>query len=121
MVYKCTRQHFDLVSTDYYAQELKYQNVIDGGNNLTALNAKVIISNHGGSYDIQLPEIAGNNSKGEVFFYRPSNSSEDFRIPLSTNYIEVPKSKLLSGLYKVKVTWTANGKAYFDEQALVVK
>ncbi len=33
MVYMCTRQHFDLVAPDYYAQELQYQKVIDGTNN----------------------------------------------------------------------------------------
>lgn len=121
MVYKCTLQHYDLVSSDYYAQELKYQNVIDGHNNLQALNQKVIISNLGDKYDIQLPVAGGNISNGEVFFYRPSNASGDLKIPVASNNIQVTKSKLTEGLYKVKITWTAGGKAYYDEQSLIVR
>jgi hypothetical protein len=121
MVYRCTQQHYDLVSSDYYAQELKYQEVIDGSNNMLALNQKITILDAGNSYTIELPAAAGTAPNGEVYFYRPSNAAGDFRVPLTSGKIEVPKRKMLTGLYKVKVTWTNSDKKYFDEQTLTVK
>jgi hypothetical protein len=121
MVYRCTQQHYDLVSSDYYAQELKYQEVIDGSNNVLALKQKIVITDAGQTYTIELPGAAGSSPSGEVYFYRPSNAAGDFRVPLATGKIEVPKSKMIAGLYKVKVSWTNNDKKYFDEQTLTVK
>jgi hypothetical protein len=121
MVYRCTQQHFDLVSSDYYAQELKYQEVIDGSSNLKALNQKITIADAGNAFTIELPVAAGNAPKGEIYFYRPSNAAGDFRIQITPGKIEVPKSKMLTGLYKVKVTWTNGDKKYFDEQTLTVR
>lgn len=121
MVYMCTRQHFDLVSEDYYAQELKYQQVIDGVNNTKDLKEQVTIDQSGSSVSIRLP--TGNTAfeKGEVLFYRPSNSGADFTVAISSNVIEVPKEKMHAGLYKVKINWTAEGKHFYDEQSLDIK
>jgi nitrogen fixation protein FixH len=121
MVYKCTMQHYDLVSGDYYAQELKYQDVIDGKNNLVALNEKVVIQNNGDVYDITLPAAAGKITGGEVFFYKPNSAAGDFRVPVVSGNVQVAKTKMAHGMYKVKITWNAGGKEYYDEQPLMVK
>ena len=121
MVYKCTRQHFDLVSEDYYAQELKYQQVIDGTNNTRDLNEKVVIEQTNGLVTIILPGSDHTVEKGEILFYRPSNSSSDFTIPVTSNTIQVSKEKMLTGLYKIKTNWIVDKKHFYDEQNLVVK
>jgi hypothetical protein len=121
MVFLCTRQHYDLVSADYYAQELKYQNVIDGANNTKALKEKVLIAQTESAVNITMPASQPVIEKGEMFFYRPSDARRDFTIPFSTNTIQVGREKLSAGLYKVKITWTVSGKQYFDEQSLYVK
>lgn len=121
MVYKCTRQHYDLVSGDYYEKELKYQEVIDGSNNLEALNRKVVIDNTGDTCYIRIPVNASLDAKGEVFFYRPSNAAGDLRLQITANEAAVPRAKLYAGLYKVKSAWTAGDKKYYDEQTLVVR
>lgn len=121
MVYKCTQQHFDLVSSDYYSQELKYQEVIDGSNNLQALNQKIVIADAGDVYTIELPAAAATAPEGQVYFYRPSNAAGDLKLPITSSKIEVPKSKIFAGLYKVKVNWINGDKKYFDEQSLNVK
>ena len=121
MVYKCTRQHYDLVSADYYAQELKYQDVINGSNNLQALNQKIVIGDAGDNYTIQLPVSGNGSANGEVFVYRPSNAAADFKVPVTSNLVSIPKNKMAGGLYKIKMSWSDGQKNYFDEQSLTVK
>ena len=121
MVYMCTRQHFDLVADDYYAQELKYQKVIDGTNNTKNLNQPVLINQSSQSISIVLPTAVMELEKGNILFYRPSNSASDFSIDITSNKTDVSKEKMKAGLYKVKINWTAKGKDYYDEQSLVIK
>ena len=121
MVYMCTRQHFDLVSEDYYAQELKYQQVIDGANNTKDLKQAVVIDQSGSSINIKLPTDNSVFEKGEILFYRPSNSLSDFTVPVISNNTQVSKEKLHAGLYKVKINWSAGNIHFYDEQSLVIK
>lgn len=119
MVYLCTLQHYDLVTPDYYAQELKYQEVIDGKNNLEALGKKVEINQTANLVSVQLPTDI-TDGKGEVKFYRPDNASLDFNMTLSEgNTVMVPAAKLKTGLYKVKSVWMHDGKRYYDEQTFI--
>jgi hypothetical protein len=121
MVYKCTRQHFDLVSDDYYAQELKYQQVIDGTNNTKDLQQPVRIDQSSSVITIKLPTVSTSLENGEILFYRPSNSASDFKVAVKSGATEVSKEKMHAGLYKVKINWTAEGKHFYDEQSLVIK
>jgi len=121
MVYMCTRQHFDLVSADYYAQELKYQQVIDGTNNTRDLNEKVVIDQTSGVITITLPASNRTIESGDILFYRPSNSSSDFTIPVTSNTIQVSKGKMHAGLYKIKINWSVDKKIFYDEQSLIIK
>ncbi|MEQ1555036.1 MAG: FixH family protein, partial [Ferruginibacter sp.] len=41
MVFKSSSQNTDLVTTDYYAKELKYQDKIDEQNRVSALTAPI--------------------------------------------------------------------------------
>jgi hypothetical protein len=120
MVYMCTRQHFDLVSSDYYAQELKYQQVIDGTKNTSELEEPIVIKQSSNSIDIALPASQKSIENGKAFFYRPSDASKDFTEAFTSNNFRVDKSKLIAGLYKVKITWTESGKDFFDEHSLYI-
>ncbi|HSR38414.1 MAG TPA: FixH family protein [Phnomibacter sp.] len=116
MVYLCTQQHYDLVTPDYYAQELKYQEVIDGQNNLQALGKKVEINATENLVTVQLP-MNVSDGKAEVRFYRPDNASLDFNMTIKDgNSIMVPAAKFKTGVYKVKSIWMHEGKRYYDEQ-----
>lgn len=120
MVYLCTRQHFDLVTADYYEQELKYQQVIDGQNNEMALEKQTTVVMHSELVTVTLPmdKIDG---EGKVLFYKPDNSKFDITIPLEgKTEVSVPLSQLAKGIYKVKASWQHNGKPYFNEQSLYV-
>ena len=118
MVYLCTQQHYDLVTPDYYAQELKYQEVIDGQRNLQALGKPVSVTQTTSLITVALP-LERIDGQGVVKFYRPDNADLDFEIDLAgNNSVMVPSNKLKTGVYKVKTAWMHEGKRYYDEQTL---
>jgi hypothetical protein len=120
-VFLCTRQQFDLVAPDYYAQELKYQDVIDGKNNANLLAKGISLSASNDTILVHLPveELRGG---GEIYFYRPDNASLDFKMKFVNNaIIAIPTSKLAKGTYNVKATWTNDSKPYFHELTYTVQ
>ena len=47
LVYKASSQKFDLVTKDYYEQELKYQDVSDESANTAKLSAPLVVERSG--------------------------------------------------------------------------
>src|SRR5690606_1579223 len=72
------RQDFDLVTPDYYEQEINYQQVIDADKNLATLTEKVGIDIQSTSVNITFPSaFAGQKIDGTVHFYSPVNKKWD--------------------------------------------
>jgi len=69
LVYKAMNTKSDLVSKEYYKEELKYQEKIDGMNNAAKLSA-VKIEQDLAAIRIQLPaEQKGAEVYGDIYFY----------------------------------------------------
>ncbi|MDE3125013.1 MAG: FixH family protein, partial [Bacteroidota bacterium] len=69
LVYKSVHTKIDLVSTDYYKEELRFQKQIDGTHNANLLSA-VKVEQTDSSIAIQFPnELRGTNLEGEAWFY----------------------------------------------------
>ena len=121
LAYKASQQNFDLVTDNYYAEELKYQDVIDQKGNVALLSEPPKISHSLNSVSIQLPkEFADKNVQGEIFLYRPSDAAKDIRQNFSTEdgVYQLHLNKELSGTYELKLSWQANGKKYYEEKRL---
>lgn len=122
MVYMCTRQHYDLVTPDYYAKELKYQEVINASGNANALAEAVKVVQTAEVVEVVLPKMDVALEEGKVVFYRPDNASLDFTEVVSTEgRLVVGKSRFRSGMYKAKSSWKAGGKTYYNEQSLFIQ
>lgn len=121
MVYMAVSQKFDLVTPDYYNQELKYQEVIEGKTNSNLMKEQVKIIVENGVVNVVFPSALGSLDSGVVLFYRPDNAAFDWSSKLGTslNY-QFDGKKLAYGNYKVKLTYIAQGKKYFDEQSLFI-
>lgn len=115
-------QKVDLVSSDYYEKELKFQDKIDGANNFNQLNAPISLKAKQKLIEINFPtEFAAKSIKGNVWVYRPSDASLDIKDSISINASgqqNIFSEKLKRGLYKVQLEWTMDGKKYFNEQDL---
>lgn len=123
MVYRTMQVNVDLVTKDYYEEELKYQEVIDAAKNANALTGRVQISQDGKNILLQLPkELNLQGVGGTIHFYCPADASKDRELPLAAdlNGLQVidTEKKILPGNYKVKVSWTANQTAYYQETHL---
>lgn len=124
MVYRALSTKYDLVSKDYYKDELRYQERIDGVKNAFALDS-VTISQDASTIQIKLPkEHKGYAVKGEVLFYCITDDSKDFKLPLQVDSSAtqvVMKKQLQKAPYQVKLNWQVGKDAFYNEQKLIVQ
>ena len=107
--------HHDLVTKDYYQDELQYQDEIDAEENANNLSIKVQSKRTSEGYVIMFPEnLDLNKIKGNVFLYRPSNKLLDFDLPLvlSESNLLIPDKRLLEGRWNITVKWEYEGETY---------
>ena len=112
----------DMVTENYYAKDLVYQNEIDAEKKANSLTSKIKIEKSSKGLHIYFPEeLQEKNVSGSIQMYRPSNEKLDFQIPLqienSTMLIE--DSKLVGGSWKVTIAWEMDGGQYLFKKAIV--
>lgn len=113
------RANHDLVTEDYYRQELAYQKEIDAQNNATNDIVNLELKKQANGLQIVFPKnLNPNKIQGTVSLYRPSNKQLDFDLPisLSNNHLLIPDKRLLDGRWDIKVNWVYNGKEYLHKE-----
>jgi nitrogen fixation protein FixH len=112
----------DLVTEQYYQEELHYQDEIDAGQNLANLEEKLIVKKTLEGLKIEFPNsFFPKEIKGKVFLYRPSNKQLDFEIPISISntYLLVPEKRLLDGRWNIKISWSHKNTSYLFKKELI--
>lgn len=121
LVYKAVNTKFDLVSKDYYTDELRYQDKIDGIKNANAISA-VTIQQNADALEISLPaEMKGKTVSGELWLYCPTDAGKDRRIKIDANtaaIFRIPKNQLVKGNFMARLNWEAEKAKYYTEKAL---
>ncbi|MBK8552055.1 MAG: FixH family protein [Ignavibacteria bacterium] len=114
----------DLVSENYYEQEIKYQDQIDILKDSFFLDEKISITTDIDFIILKIPDMKDlQNLKGEIHFYRTSDAKKDFKInfnPDSEGIQKVSAAELDKGLWKVKLSLTDGGKKYFVEKNIFI-
>jgi nitrogen fixation protein FixH len=124
MVYKSMSKNVDLVASNYYEKELKYQEQINKINNTNALAVPLKVTVNAESIELEYPPAVSHDITGEVAFYRPSDSKNDFKIPVKTdndNKQVISTTSLRKGMWKLKVNWKSGGKDYFNEEKVMIQ
>ncbi len=122
MVIASRFQRSDLVTRDYYEQEIRYQEQVDRlartaahGHALdirfdTALNAVIV----------QFPTtVAGSNVSGKIALFRPANAAYDKTFDIS---IDAANRQILScdrlprGMWRIKIAWRIDSEEYYTEE-----
>jgi hypothetical protein len=116
----CMRQHIGLVTSDYYVDELKYQEQIARIRNADSLVVKPEIRRDG-NYLIVHFDGFNDMQNGDLKLFRPSDPTLDrqFIFPPATGaqrYLSV--DGLRKGMYRAKMQWTIRGKEFFFEQMI---
>ena len=112
----------DLVTEDYYKQELKYQNDIDKEKNAKTLSANLKWQKTENGMLISFPEnLEPSNISGKVFLYRPSNKQLDFEttFSLSNHNLLIPDKRLLDGRWNIKIDWSYKGNNYLYKEEIL--
>lgn len=119
MVTMAMRQQVDLVSKDYYEQELKFQDKIDIVKRTSALETPLTWKLKKEGLELTFPRLSQQNTiSGSIYFFRPSDASMDktLEIKADTNAIRMISTKgLKRGLYKIQIDWNANDSEYYNE------
>lgn len=110
----------ELVTENYYEEEIKYQDRIDESNSAQELNREVI------TYDVQSKVLEldlPNGTKGSLQLFRPSDSSLDQKIKIEVTHsgkTAVPVELLESGYWKVQLNWSENGVDHYQEKKITI-
>lgn len=112
----------ELMSDDYYKDELNYQQEIDKLNNATELKQNITYKKVDSGLLISFPkEFEASKIKGTINFQRGSNSKIDFIIPIELETLDflIENGKLVEGRWDIKIDWTANNKAYLFKEKIM--
>ena len=123
LVIASSRQHFDLVSKNYYDAELGYQKVIDAGKNQSALSAAINVHANATAVSLDLPpEFSGKQVSGDIEFYSPVNAEWDrnFKLSAQNNSITINRSSLQNTKYVIKINCVVEGKSYYQESEILL-
>lgn len=118
---KANNEKFDLVTKDYYGEELKYQQVIDQSANANALSMPVQTEIINNELIIHFPvEMKDKNIEGDFYLYYAADATKDFRKKFATNTLEFkqPLPTGIKGMYQLKLSWVADGKKYYHEKKI---
>ena len=108
-----------LVRNDYYEQELSFQKQIDGQRRAANVELTLAYDRLTQSVAVRLPR---NTEKGSIYLYRPSNASLDREIALKLGEDEekIDLRGFEAGLWKIRLTWLADGLEYMRETTIVL-
>jgi hypothetical protein len=125
LVVMACAQKADLVSPDYYEQEIRFQSHLDRTARTETLGALVSYRPDIRKVWIELPKsMTSEKPVGQISLYRPSAAGLDRHIPFEPDAqgIQVlDASALAPGFWKVRVAWTSAGQDYFLERSINVR
>ncbi len=118
------RQDFDLVSKDYYSEELKYQNIINASKNQSKLSEAISLKQTSQNIQITFPEEFRNSTlKGTIHFYSQVNARWDRIYNIETNAegcYNIPTKELQETSYLVKLKWNTGNREYYQETPIKI-
>ena len=124
LVVICVREDFQLVSADYYQQELNFQEQIVQTQNVQDLEVKPELDYSEATRELKLifpTALSQAIVEGEIKFFRPSNANQDFTTVLVLNREgkqTVDVNDHQRGLWMIKLSWTDDQKDYYMEEKI---
>lgn len=119
-----TSNNADLVSDNYYEEELEYQKIIDAKHNAAKLKQLPTQKLTTNGIEITFPEnIVVDGNKVNFVLFRTEDSNLDVKkeITLHHNYFIIPSKVISKGSYTLKLRWTENKKPYQVDYDIVWK
>lgn len=124
LVYKSMNSNYDMVSKEYYKEELGYQQIIDAANRTVALKDSISYHADQRQLVISLPaDIHQNEVEADAHFYCAYDAKKDRKMKVNfKNGISAPifLSEIGEGIYTLKLKFNANGQQYYQEKPISI-
>lgn len=124
MVYRCMKVPVNLVSKEYYRDEIAFQEVIDSRAKTNALGSKIKLSETKNAIGLTLPdEMKQQKVEGKILLYYPANARYDRQFVLQTDsaaFQSLSKETLVPGKYVIKISWKSAGINYYSEEPFTI-
>lgn len=125
-VVKSFGEDVSLVSKDYYAKEIAYQDQINT-EILTKQLQKEVKSEIDPSgekmvFYFPLDTVNPKPIKGEILFFRPSSAGEDWSIPVDLDgkgMQEVSLAGKMKGMWRVQTRWSEGSLEFYTERQIM--
>jgi hypothetical protein len=122
LVWKSTQTKFDLVSEDYYAQEVGYQKKLDARAATAELVEKPVISVTPEAILLFFPQsFSGKHISAELQLYNAANAALDKKLDkleAKEGRITIKRKGLPAVLYTGKLSWECEGRTFYQEAPL---
>ncbi|WP_027003242.1 FixH family protein [Hugenholtzia roseola] len=130
LVYLSAQENIDLVTKDYYQEEIRYQQRINQMQNAQKNPIEVVLEKQ--TLTLTFPQkateeqaaVAQNSGRsGKITFFRPSDAKYDFEVALAEKGAQqiISTAKMEKGLWRAKIYWQQAGEAFYQEQTLTIK
>ncbi len=123
LVFKSTMQNQDLVTPDYYEQELKYQQKIDEIERSNQLSASIKYVLKDGVINISFPEeMKDKEVTAQVLLYCIAEKSKDIKKEYTTNTAAILFNlpAVNKGLHELQINWQSQGVTYYFKDKILV-
>jgi hypothetical protein len=123
LVFMSTNQKVDLVTSQYYEEETKFQEKINKTNRANALEQPLVWKVNEEGVTITYPQqMTDQQVSGNIKLYCPANEKNDrsFAVMASNNRQLIPASKIPAGRYRLQIDWKNGSETYWNEDVIVV-
>lgn len=124
MVVFSFKQKIDLVTPEYYAEELKYQEQIDKINRVRELEKAIEWRVNTGRLELIFPpNMDKREIAGTITLFKPSDNQADKTFDIladSSGKQEIDITAMPLGKYKLKLDWSSRSETYYQEGVIVL-
>ncbi len=123
LVFKATGEKIDLVTKDYYEQELLHQGKMDALQRGYSWKKSMDVRLQSNLLSITFPKEFPSFEQGTITVYRPSDASQDKSFPLLLNneFQQILDVKTWqSGYYALHISWTTKEEKYYVEETIFI-
>lgn len=122
LVYRMTQQHIDLVSENYYQNEIEYQQHLDRVMNTrriqSGLNSSIKMTYQPDQQQV-IFVLPTSLQKGTITFYRPADRQQDFHVTIPAQHPTrqvISTQSLAKGNWRVQFSWSDGQRDYYKEE-----
>jgi len=124
LVYKSSSEKVDLVTENYYQQELKYEQKIDQAERAQSLSSPLRYEVNKNEISIFFPEeMKDKNISTEILLYYPADESKDsvYNLETSSGKLTIVLPEKDKGMYELKMDWKVDTTKYYSEHKVLIQ